>query len=371
MKVDREAGIIRHVKVLGRFSRNLHPKTGKPYEYSRKAMEEAAAQYESVKVNVDHPPRDNPLQRRGFREWFGKLRNTVVEDDGVYADLHYLKSHADADVICEAAERMPDFGLSHVADVFEGPIQQNGKTVIEGVGKVRSVDVVPKPATNSTLWESEENVTTVKAILERHPKLKGLAVVFEEDAAMMDAPVETEGMEVNSDEEIKEAFKSMILAAFDDEGLDCDATIKRVREIIRAYYKLMKVEEPPEETDEPEGEEDVAEEPETPVIEEESHECKCARLENEIAMRDLLEEHDVKAEPARIKALTVLESDEERLALIADFPKRGKTAVGPGNKRPRSSSAIMEDEDEKQEITGDGKSLASAVRQQRFADIRE
>src|SRR5205823_5411501 len=48
--VDRDAGVIRGVKVLGRTSRNGR-------EYSDRALAEAARFYEGIGVNLNHPDR--------------------------------------------------------------------------------------------------------------------------------------------------------------------------------------------------------------------------------------------------------------------------------------------------------------------------
>jgi hypothetical protein len=148
IKVDRAAGLIRGVKVLGRVSQH-------GYEYSPKAMAEAAALYEGCRVNVDHPPRGKGGGiERSVTDCIGELRNTEVRAGGVYADLHYIKSHPFAPQLAESAERFPkQLGMSHVAD---GDIQpKRGKKIVESVTKVISVDVVARPATNASLFEGQ------------------------------------------------------------------------------------------------------------------------------------------------------------------------------------------------------------------------
>jgi hypothetical protein len=161
--VDREAGVIRGVKVLGRESRNGR-------EYSDRALHEAAQLYEGIGVNLNHPDRKETNRERPVEAGFGWLAAARVEADGVYADLHYLRSHAQAAVLIEAAERNPKrFGLSHNA---EGKVaRRDGKTIVESIEKVRSVDVVQNPATNSGLFESEErkmSTRTVQEVIQEH-----------------------------------------------------------------------------------------------------------------------------------------------------------------------------------------------------------
>lgn len=152
-QVDREKGVIRHVKVLGRYSRN----DGDTREYSDDAMEQCAKFYEGLGCNLNHPPRDNAAKERGVEEGVGWLTNAQVEgrgdNAGVYADLNILKAHPHSSAIFEQAERRPQgFGLSHNA---EGKVQRVGnKNVVESVSRVRSVDVVRNPATNGGLFES-------------------------------------------------------------------------------------------------------------------------------------------------------------------------------------------------------------------------
>src|SRR5690606_30452994 len=108
--VDRDNRVIRGVKILGRTSRN-------GYEYSDRALREAAALYEGVTVNVNHPPREKPTQERGFNEGIGVLRGVSADSDGVRGDLHYFEAHADTPLMLERAEKHPNtFGLSHNAD---------------------------------------------------------------------------------------------------------------------------------------------------------------------------------------------------------------------------------------------------------------
>lgn len=149
-RVDRAGGFIRGVKILGRFSRN---KGG--YEYTPEALRRAAELYEGMKVNVNHPSRSTPNASRGIEDGIGWLENVTVKADGVYGDLAVLKSHPMAEMLFEAAERNPRrFGLSHNAS--GRTIDRGGKRYVESFDEIRSVDLVQNPATNESLFESEE-----------------------------------------------------------------------------------------------------------------------------------------------------------------------------------------------------------------------
>lgn len=153
-KVDKEAGIIFGVRILGKESANGR-------SYSDRAMNDATRMYESAKVNIDHPAEHQ--RERGFGDGFGELRNVRREGDAVIGDLHYVRSHPMAPLILEYAERFPrQFGLSHHAD---GRVsRKGGKVIVESVEVVHSVDIVGCPATNRGLFESvnfHRNVATL------------------------------------------------------------------------------------------------------------------------------------------------------------------------------------------------------------------
>lgn len=147
LRVDRQAGIIRGVKVLGLVSENGR-------RYTPGAVKAAAKLYENVRVNVDHPEKDAEQPRSAY-DRLGKLVNIrYVEGEGLYGDLEILMTHPMAKRICEAAERMPDaFGLSHNAQ-GEGEEDKGGVFVVSKIVEVRHVDLVADPATTKSLSES-------------------------------------------------------------------------------------------------------------------------------------------------------------------------------------------------------------------------
>jgi hypothetical protein len=145
LRIDATAGVLRDVKVLGRRSRNGRC-------YTSAALRSALPHYEGVQVNINHPPRgaagESPLGDR-----FGVLRRVRLRSDGIYADLHYLTRHPLAEMIVEAARRMPEaLGLSHNA---EGrAVMRDGVEIVEEITRVVSVDLVSDPATTCGLFES-------------------------------------------------------------------------------------------------------------------------------------------------------------------------------------------------------------------------
>jgi hypothetical protein len=137
--------VLHRVKVLGRHSRNRR-------RYSPAALRDALRLYEGAKVNINHPDRAGNGERR-VTDRFGVLRQVRLEADGIYADLHYLTRHPLAEMIAEAAERMPEaLGLSHNA---EGrTTREDGVEIVEEITRVVSVDLVSDPATTLGLFES-------------------------------------------------------------------------------------------------------------------------------------------------------------------------------------------------------------------------
>lgn len=209
--VDRDAGVIRGVKVLGAVSKNGR-------EYSQAAMSQAARMYEGLDVNVNHPDRSKPNSERKIEDAFGWLEAVQIKSDGVYADLHYLREHPSAGLVAEAAERRSTrMGLSHNAT---GSVHKvNGKNVVESIDRVLSVDLVQNPATNAGLFESQQR--TIREVLEQHAP-EALAALLEDGALLppeaMDEPMAPTGPEVDATATVKAAMAQIITAMLDLPG---------------------------------------------------------------------------------------------------------------------------------------------------------
>jgi hypothetical protein len=204
-KVDRTAGVIRGVKLIGFESRNNRI-------YPPKVLKEAVHLYEGAKVNIDHPDR-GPGQERKYSDRFGAIKNVrFVEGQGLYGDFHFNPHHPMTEQVLWDAENNPEaLGFSHNATLRLGK-PQGGKEVIESIVQIRSMDLVADPATTTSLFESQ----------------------MDESPAVV-APTET----VDPKSAMKGAFRQMIMAAVDDESLDMKATIKKISEIMKSQEKLM------------------------------------------------------------------------------------------------------------------------------------
>jgi hypothetical protein len=148
LRVDRAAGVIRGVKLLGLTSRNGR-------RYRENALAEAVALYEGAKVNINHP-KGHPLAPRDYQDRLGVVRGVEFRSgDGLFGDLHFNPRHALSEQLVWDAEHAPqNVGMSH--NVLARTSREGDVTVVEKITKVQSIDLVADPATTSGLYEQEE-----------------------------------------------------------------------------------------------------------------------------------------------------------------------------------------------------------------------
>jgi len=145
-RVDADAGIIHGVKVLGFYSKNGR-------EYPADTLRRAVPLYESARVNINHPAR--PGEPRDYRDRLGEIcRVRFQEGAGLFADLRFNPKHELAQRLVWDAEHAPrNLGLSH--NVLAKVRREGGRTVVEEIEQVLSVDVVADPAGTQGLFESQ------------------------------------------------------------------------------------------------------------------------------------------------------------------------------------------------------------------------
>lgn len=227
-RIDREAGVIYGVHVLGAESRNGR-------RYSEQAMQTGVSLYENRVVYVDH--RKGAPAERSLLEAFGHLKSLRREGEKVVGDLHYLKTHAAAPQLLERIEREMPIGLSHDA---EGPMDRTGR-IVEDLTHVYSVDLVLNPATNQSLFESEGRRVpkTIKQILEAHRASdKRAARLLEMDAMDMpvgEMPIEPVAEEPDPEMEVDAALAALVMAVL-GEDLTVDEKISKIGDILKAAY---------------------------------------------------------------------------------------------------------------------------------------
>jgi hypothetical protein len=151
MRVDREAGVIRGVKVLGLESRN-----GRTYQPEARAQ--AAPLYENAKVNVNHP-KGNPSGPRDYQDRIGVIRRVAVRPgEGVFGDFYFNPKHALAEQLIWDAEHAPEnVGFSHNVEAQLG--RRGDRVTVEAITRVQSVDLVADPATTRGLFENADQKT--------------------------------------------------------------------------------------------------------------------------------------------------------------------------------------------------------------------
>jgi hypothetical protein len=153
LRVDRTAGVIRGVKLLGLRSRN-----GRRYEQS--ALAEAVSLYEGAKVNVNHP-KGHPLAPRDYQDRLGVISGVEFrQQEGLFGDLHFNPKHALSEqLMWDAEHASQNVGLSH--NVLARTTQQGDDTVVEAITKVQSIDLVADPATTQGLFEQEVSTRAI------------------------------------------------------------------------------------------------------------------------------------------------------------------------------------------------------------------
>ncbi len=146
-RVDRAAGVIHGVKILGLRSRNGRV-------YSPEALAQAAPLYEGAKVNLNHP-KGHVRQARDYQDRIGAICNVQLrEGEGLFADFHFNPKHALAEQLAWDAEHAPgNVGFSH--HVQARTARRGEELVVEAIVQVESVDLVADPATTRGLFEGE------------------------------------------------------------------------------------------------------------------------------------------------------------------------------------------------------------------------
>ncbi|HWB13708.1 MAG TPA: hypothetical protein VG826_31070 [Pirellulales bacterium] len=321
LRVDREKGIIYGVKIIGNESRNNRT-------YPQAVLSKARRQYERRSVNVSHPSREKAADDRPFESFFGRLEN-VREEDGLRGDLHYIKSHPLAEVVCEAAERMPEnFGLSHNAHV-DWLVRDDGLRVCESINTVRSVDLVCRPATTNGIFESQSK--------SEQPYMDGSEPGGGNGIA---AKVEPE-----SPATVKQMFLDAAARIFDEDDADPADKASRIAQLARTLLQVeddveaaVNGEDADQDNDE-DGTESVQEKVGKQAAELADAKKRLAAFERRERARDALEAARVEATKARITAVAALESEGDRKALIDEF--KGIRPAGPqaGKTKPKSVPA--------------------------------
>lgn len=177
LSVDAAAGVVKNVKVLGSQSQNGRT-------YTEQAMRQALPLYEGSKVYLNHPVKAGEPRR--VEDRFGEMRGVSYRPgEGLFAEQFiYNPKHPFAEAFAWNAEHAPHaLGFSH--NVTGRTSVKDGKTVVEAITKVASVDLVAEPATTRGLHESiEPGEPTVEITLEAvRSKPEIVAAILKEHAS--------------------------------------------------------------------------------------------------------------------------------------------------------------------------------------------
>jgi hypothetical protein len=379
-QIDRENGVLKHVKILGLES--VNNTDGLKRRYSIEAIKQAAPLYEGKAVNADHPAHAGDT--RSVHDRFGWFENISVEAAGLYGDFHVVNPSTElAESLFRAAESKPDlFGFSHNS-LGEGE-EVNGEFVIRRITEVKSVDLVAEPATTKSLFESEQRTMkkiTLRKLLEWVKPKKDKA--RKQLKAILEAP-EDEPLDMELD-----APADMPAEPAAEGGMDAltnaVATIAKEgnHDLAMKILKLIQAEAAPVVAEEEEDEEEKDKEKETPEEEDEEKDKekdkeKMESLRHELdnlkadkTVRVLIEDAGLKfakseARESFIESLLPLD-DKKRKALIEDRKALLQESVSNHN-RPRSQApgsgagnAAATSRDARLQKVTDSKSLAEAI----------
>jgi hypothetical protein len=335
-RVDRDAGVIHGVRILGRISRNGR-------EYSPAALAQAARLYEGLGVNLNHADRPRSPGARTVEDGFGWLESIDIRDDGVYGDLHYFRAHPQAEVIVEAAVRNPRrFGLSHHAE--GSVVHRQGKNVVESIETVRSVDLVQNPATNQGLFESETSRMnrTIQQILREAGGALAEAITAPELAAAIHRTVVLPES-ADRDRQIDAALQALLVEVLEDEPLELPARFRQAARLLEA----RQAGEAPAARPAPSAALDG-------ILE------RVGRIETLVRCQSLLESANRACDPGRLEELARLPTDEERSRLIETWPPR-EAGRAPRD-RPAVSRPLYEARGDAVKFPDDLRAFVAAIR---------
>lgn len=246
LRVDREQGVVYGVKVLGWESDN-----NREYAYESAERAVSSGLYENRKTYANHPEKKNNEQRSVY-DLIGKLFNTRLDPDGVFADWKLNKRHELYEAILDDAEEGTGFyGLSHNAEAARWEIR-GGKQIVLEIARVFSVDMVSDPATVLSLSESRNRRTLIKLsqLFEAcsiNPKLPAkkrkllLEMMDDEQLMEQDPEVMEPSAEAMPEDALKTGFHSAIMQIVTDalDGtVDPKEAKKRIEEFLMSHHKL-------------------------------------------------------------------------------------------------------------------------------------
>ncbi len=339
LRVDREKGILYGVKLLGEASQNQAPRDNL---YPKTTRAKAITLLEGRRVYVNHPRKSEAGETRRYEDGMGVARAVEERGDGLYGNYHFNPKHPLAEQLFWDAEHAPgDLGFSINGN--GKTVRRNGRNLVEEITELFSVDLVSRPATTKGLFESRTMFQTLAELLET---LKGTpqGVTLKEmaDAAGLpsDAPMDAPAPS-SPDDAIKSGFKAAIHAVVDDDSMDMQAKLQKIKEILKAQEKLMGGDKKPDE-----GGDKGGDKPDKPAAESKAGQGnlqeQLRQLQRKDAVRDLCEAAGVKPSAALLKAACAV--DQETAAALIEEAKSasaGAASTTPSGQKPRSQGPTV------------------------------
>jgi len=350
-RIDRDAGVIHNVKVLG-----LESKNRRNY---REAIKASKAKYEGAKVFLDHEREGK--ERRNEDRW-GKLEGIYEAADGLYAKrLVYAKEHRLTPQILEGIERFNDFGLSHDAS---GRGRKDGSgVVVEAIDVVHSVDLVQQPATTNNLFESSMSAKAkFWTVLRESCGKNDTATLLLTNLTEMDDselyPSEKE-MEVDEaamgemslDEQVDQAFNAAVTAIL-NANIDTKSKIAKISMLLRTADKAHNANATDTQTTESQetgGPGKMTESQQKQLEELQQFKEETLQAQERDSCVNLLESFEVEPTDVRVNALVALESSQ-REALAKSFPTKAKR---PESSLGRLAESVMNGGNDQDEFPSD------------------
>ena len=182
-RIDREAGILRGVRILGL-------KSAHGYSYDLEAQRAAAPRFEQLCLGLDHDYASKPMV---IQQAWGVLSNPRVDDKGTIADVTYLKTHQFTEQILEDAER--NIGIFSISPVTQHTSFDAKNKIVKSFVPVRC-DLVVRSATNKKIFEQAPVEDPKDTILAAQAKdieeLKAKVIAFEQRLALQETHVKPE-----------------------------------------------------------------------------------------------------------------------------------------------------------------------------------
>lgn len=246
--IDRERGIIYGVKLLGERSRNAPPFD---HDYPRSTREAAISLIEGLGVYVNHDTPGN-TDTRPYQERMGVIRNVRESGKGLFGDWHFCPDHSLAKQAFWDADNAPQnlgFSINGNGSKSKG---KDGRTIVESITDLASIDLVSRPATTYGLRESQRRTvkSTAKQLMEalagkRPGYVKRLREMVESgvmsDDTAMDAPMDDPAPDEakDHDQALKDGFRTAWAAIFDDDSMDVKAKLGKAKDLLAALDKLV------------------------------------------------------------------------------------------------------------------------------------